>query len=830
MAIISREKLFAKLSDFSYRAMAQGTELCRAKRHAYVEVVHWLYQVMQHADSDLHRILGFFGIPRDVLLKDLHQALSRLPVRGTSGIDFSLQLEELVERGWLCGALQYDEPRIRTAHLLLGALSTPVLHNCLLAISPGFARIEAAVLSERLQEILGSSPENETRVTAYATDLDNGHDTAVARFTCDLTAAARNGKLDPVCGRTREIRLLMDILMRRRQNNPLLAGEAGVGKTAVVEGLALMIAAGEVPPSLQDARILALDITLMLAGAGVKGEFEQRLHQLIEEIQAASTPTLLFIDEVHTLVGAGGQAGTADAANLLKPMLARGALRTIGATTWREYKKYIEKDPALKRRFQVVRIEEPEPEAALSMVRSAVAALESHHCVRIQASALEAAVRLSHRYLPERQLPDKAMSLLDTACAGARLHQVTPPTALLELRERVACLSSGLHLSQQEEEEESRGKTSLDDLRGQLKAATDALVSQEAEWLSQAQLEQEVLVNGEHVAEVLQSWTGIPLTTLRQDAIASLMNLETHLAGRIFGQPQAMKAIAKRVQTAHAGLDQPEKPVGVFLLAGPSGVGKTETALALAELLYGGEQQLITINMSEYQEAHSVALLKGAPPGYVGYGEGGVLTEAVRRRPHSVVLLDEIEKAHSDVHELFFQVFDKGRMEDAEGNLIDFRNTLILMTSNVGSALISQHAEREDAGEALHEALQAELLRVFPAAFIGRLIAVPFLPLDEPMLKAIILERLACISERVLQRYQIAMSYEAELVDDLVRRCRESSSGGRRIDELLTQDLLPTLSLHLLAQQRDNVAISACRLKVENDRIVVDSISVDKKS
>ena len=464
------------------------------------------------------------------------------------------------------------------------------------------------------------------------------------------------------------------------------------------------------------------------------------------------------------------------------------------------------------------------------MVRSAVAALEAHHRVRIQASALEAAVKLSYRYLPERQLPDKAMSLLDTACASARLRQVTPPPTLLELRERVACLSSGLHLAQQEETRDNLGELSWDALRGQLKATTAELASHEAQWQSQSRFEQEVRVSGEHVAEVLQTWTGIPLTTLRQDAIASVMNLETRLAGRIFGQPQAMKAIARRIQTVHAGLEQPEKPVGVFLLMGPSGVGKTETALALAELLYGGEQLLITINMSEYQEAHSVALLKGAPPGYVGYGEGGVLTESVRRRPHSVVLLDEIEKAHPDVHELFFQVFDKGRMEDAEGNLIDFRNTLILMTSNVGSTLISQHAGREETEEGIHEALQAELLRVFPAAFIGRLITVPFLPLDESMLRAIIHERLARIRERVQRRYQIAIHYDPDLVDDLVRRSRQSSSGGRRVDALLTQDLLPTLSLHLLAQQRDNVAASACCLRMENNRVVVDVMSDHKTS
>ncbi|QBC03354.1 AAA family ATPase [Enterobacter cloacae] len=816
MTTISREKLFGKLSDFSYRAMAQGTELCRSKGHPYVEVVHWLHQVLRQPDSDLHRTLAFFAISPRELAQDVQQALARLPTRATSDIDFSLQLEELVERGWLCGELQFDATRIRTVHLLLGALATPVLRNALLAISRSFSRVDGDRLAENLSEILADSPENITADEPKAGVPQQGIDkeTAIARFTVDLTAAARSGKLDPVYGRSREIRLLMDILMRRRQNNPLLAGEAGVGKTAVVEGLALMIAAGESPPQLKDARILTLDISLMLAGAGVKGEFEQRLRQLTEEIQNSALPTLLFIDEVHTLIGAGGQAGTGDAANLLKPMLARGALRTIGATTWREYKKHIEKDPALKRRFQVVRINEPEPDAALLMLRSAVPALEKHHCVRIQASALTAAVTLSHRYLPERQLPDKAMSLLDTACAGAQLAQVTPPPRLAELRELAAAQDAELRQAQQE-----GGQESLAALQEALTESNAALAQLEAEWqAAQRQTAAEVRVDGEAVAAVLQTWTGIPLATLQQDELDTLTGLAQRLSQRVLGQPQAMEAIARRIQTARAGLDQPEKPVGVFLLAGPSGVGKTETALALAELLYGGEQQLITINMSEYQEAHSVALLKGAPPGYVGYGEGGVLTEAVRRRPHSVVLLDEIEKAHPDVHELFFQVFDKGRMEDAEGNVIDFRNSLILMTSNLGAEEI-QRLGRRGSPDELEEALQGALLQAFPAAFIGRLIAVPYQPLDEAMLTAIVSQRLARIAERVRLRYQAELNYDAELVAYLVQRCTQSASGGRKVDALLTQELLPKLSMCLLTHRHEQAGQRKCHLSFKNSEL-----------
>uniref|UniRef100_UPI0035C701F6 AAA family ATPase n=1 Tax=Serratia quinivorans TaxID=137545 RepID=UPI0035C701F6 len=814
MTTISREKLFGKLSDFSYRAMAQGTELCRSKGHPYVEVVHWLHQVLRQPDSDLHRTLAFFAIPPLELAQDVQQALARLPTRATSDIDFSLQLEELVERGWLCGALQFDATRIRTLHLLLGALATPALRNALLAISRSFSRVDGDRLAENLSEILADSPENITADEPKSGVPQQGIDkeTAIARFTVDLTAAARSGKLDPVYGRSREIRLLMDILMRRRQNNPLLAGEAGVGKTAVVEGLALMIAAGESPPQLKDARILTLDISLMLAGAGVKGEFEQRLRQLTEEIQNSALPTLLFIDEVHTLIGAGGQAGTGDAANLLKPMLARGALRTIGATTWREYKKHIEKDPALKRRFQVVRINEPEPDAALLMLRSAVPALEKHHLVRIQASALTAAVTLSHRYLPERQLPDKAMSLLDTACAGAQLAQVTPPPRLLELRELAAAQEEG-------------AQESLAALQEALAESNAALAQLEAEWqAAQRQTAAEVRVDGEAVAAVLQTWTGIPLAMLQQDELDMLTGLAQRLSQRVHGQPQAMEAIARRIQTARAGLDTPEKPVGVFLLAGPSGVGKTETALALAELLYGGEQQLITINMSEYQEAHSVALLKGAPPGYVGYGEGGVLTEAVRRRPHSVVLLDEIEKAHPDVHELFFQVFDKGRMEDAEGNVIDFRNSLILMTSNLGAEEIGRLG-RQGSPDELEEALQDALLQAFPAAFIGRLIAVPYQPLDEAMLTAIVNQRLARIAERVRLRYQAELNYDAELVAHLVQRCTQNASGGRKVDALLTQELLPKLSMCLLTHRHEQAGLLEYRLKLKNNQLTVDVIN-----
>ncbi|CAI2398817.1 protein disaggregation chaperone [Serratia proteamaculans] len=823
MAIISRENLFGKLSDFSYRAMVQGTEFCRAKGHPYLEIVHWLHQVLQQPDSDLHHLLNFFSISQVEFAHDVQQSLSRLPVKASSGLDFSLQLEDLVERGWLCATLQFNDTQIRTAHLFLGALSTPVLHNVLLAISRSVERIDSEKLSQCFDDILSVSPENYRVRSLPLEDEDIIRDkSAVSRFTFDLTAAARNGKLDPVYGRSNEIRLLMDILLRRRQNNPLLAGEAGVGKTAIVEGLALMIATDDVPPSLRETRILSLDISLMLAGAGVKGEFEQRLRQLSEEIQKAATPTLLFIDEVHMLVGAGGQAGTGDAANMLKPLLARGALRTIGATTWSEYKKHIEKDPALKRRFQVVQVAEPDPATALMMLRSVVPALETHHGVRVQPAALEAAVTLSARYLPEQKLPDKALSLLDTACAGACLAQVTPPVNLLELRAIVGSLSVGLRMAEDLVNcpDASREVATL---QRTLEEKSAELYQQEIVWTEkQQQIVNKVWVGAEEVATVLQTWTGIPVTTLHQDTLERLMTLAERLSQRVHAQPLAMETIARRILTAQARLGQPDKPVGVFLLAGPSGVGKTETALALAELLYGGEKQLITINMSEYQEAHSVALLKGSPPGYVGYGEGGVLTEAVRRRPYSVVLLDEIEKAHPDVYELFFQVFDKGCMEDAEGNIINFKNTLILMTSNLGGDEISALAARQESAETMQEALERVLLQFFPAAFVGRMIAVPYLPLNKTMLMAIVNNRLRSIAERLQQRHQMSLCYDENIVDYLVQCSMQSVSGGRKVDALLTHDLLPKLSMAVLTNQNGESSVRTCHLTLVKGEMTID--------
>ena len=863
MTDISRAKLFGKLDHLAFQAMESATSLCRLRGNPYVELVHWFQLVLQEPDSDLRRINQRFELDSGKLMTDLINALDRLPARSASVVDLSAQLDEAMERSWLYGALQLDAVRIRSGHVLLGVLGTSSLRHTLFAMSREFEKINREMLLEQFNDIVQRSPEQPAALTEGAkSTVPDQSSSALQRYTTDLTGQARRGELDPVMGRNDEVRQLIDILMRRRQNNPLLAGEAGVGKTAVVEGFAQRIVSGDVPDAFRQARVLALDIGLLQAGAGVKGEFEQRLRQVVDEVQAAALPTLLFIDEVHTLVGAGGQAGTGDAANLLKPMLARGQLRTIGATTWDEYKKHIEKDPALKRRFQVLRVEEPSPEVAVNMLRSVLPTLQAHHQVQILDEALHAAVNLSHRYLPDRQLPDKAISLLDTACARVRISQQAVPGVLADNRERLAYLRAEkamleteqaiglvdpermLKLEQQLRKEQHDGLglearwqveaawvEEIQQLRVRLRAeevgstaedvALHAALLERADLLLQrlqtahAQTSALVLpdVDAQAVADVLQGWTGIPVGTLQRDELDTILNLAASLEQRIIGQPHAMQAIACRIQTSRAGLDHPGKPVGVFMLAGPSGVGKTETALALAELLYGGEQNLVTLNMSEYQEPHSVASLKGAPPGYVGYGEGGVLTEAVRRRPHCVILLDEMEKAHPDVHEVFFQVFDKGWMEDGEGQVIDFRNTLILMTTNVGSEVLFNLRGGETA-EDLEQLLRPQLLNVFPPALLGRLVAIPYFPLSDSMLGSIVEMQLQRVVQRVQSRYQVPLHYDAALVAHIVSQCTDRQSGGRMVDSILTRELLPQLSRVFLQWTKDQKTPKSLRLEV----------------
>ncbi|MBB3640397.1 type VI secretion system ATPase TssH [Variovorax atrisoli] len=910
MTDIRRVSLFSKLNPMLYKALETATAFAKLRGNAYVELVHWLHQILQQQDSDLLRIIKRAGLNLDAVEQDLVRALDRLPHGATSISDISEHVDNAVERAWVYASLRFEATSIRGAYLLAGIIKTPGLRQVLSGISREFDKIVPDVLVAQLAPWTEGSPEDDFDAAEASTaggapavahhqgDGPAAGGSALAKYASDLTAKARAGELDPVYGRDDEIRQIIDILMRRRQNNPLLTGEAGVGKTAVVEGLASRLAAGDVPPSLKDVSLWVLDPTLLQAGAGVKGEFEQRLRQVIDEVEKSPKPIVLFVDEVHTLVGAGGQAGTGDAANLLKPALARGRLRTIGATTWSEYKKYIEKDPALTRRFQTIQVHEPTEPKAVLMLRGISAELEKHHGVLILDAALEAAVSLSHRYIPARQLPDKAVSLLDTACARVALSQHALPAAIEDLQRRIEVLGieSGIaereaaigvgepqrvediaaQVAQAKAELEVLEKRRVEEsalverivaLRKQLSPAAvpqaqtqagaseaedaDATANVEVDVdvdpdapsaepqrtpdeiraelneaqdkLSQLQGESPLIlaaVDAQAVATVVADWTGIPIGRMVRDDAQSVLRLGEILSARVVAQPDALETISRRIRTARARLDNPNKPVGVFLLCGPSGVGKTETALALSEALYGGEQNLVTINMSEFQESHTVSTLKGAPPGYVGYGEGGVLTEAVRRRPYSVVLLDEIEKAHTDVHEIFFQVFDKGWMEDGEGRHIDFRNTVIIMTSNVGTDLVMQLCEdptlRPDP-EPLAAALREPLLKVFAPALLGRLVVVPYYPLHAEALHRIIRLQLDRIATRLQANHGIALAYDDSAVELVARRCTAIESGGRMIDAILTHTILPRLSEEVIGATVSARKLAGVQLSAADD-------------
>ena len=890
MSEISRVALFGKLNPVAYKGIEGATVFCKLRGNPYVELVHWLHQLIQASDSDLHRIFKHFALDASRLASDITTALDALPRGATAISDFSPTIEKMVQEGWLYGTLQYGESAVRTGLLIVGAVKTQTLRNALYAISGEFRKIKPDDLFDDFAKIVSGSPED----TLAARDGSNvgggaapgeasgaiapaqlGKQEALKKFTVDLTAQARGGKMDPIVGRDDEIRQVVDILMRRRQNNPILVGEAGVGKTAVVEGFAQRIARGDVPPSLKEVQLLTLDVGLLQAGASMKGEFEQRLRSVIDEVQASPKPIILFIDETHTLVGAGGAAGTGDAANLLKPALARGQLRTIGATTWAEYKKYIEKDPALTRRFQNIQVDEPSETKAILMMRGVASTMEKHHKVQILDEALEAAVKLSHRYIPARQLPDKSVSLLDTASARVAISLHAVPAEVDDSQRRIEALETEIGIIAREaaigiptaEREESvnallaaekerlvglkkrwDGEKALVDrllslrakLRGSLQPIegtgsaleASAETAPEAKTLSEGeradvmtelrgvQAELATLqgesplmlptVDFQAVASVVGDWTGIPVGRMAANEIDTVLKLPALLGKRVIGQDHAMEMIAKRIQTSRAGLDNPSKPIGVFMLAGTSGVGKTETAIALAESLYGGEQNLIVINMSEYQEAHTVSSLKGAPPGYVGYGEGGVLTEAVRRKPYSVVLLDEVEKAHPDVHELFFQVFDKGWMEDGEGRSIDFRNTLILLTTNAGTDMIANLCKDPDLmpdPEGMAKAIREPLLKIFPPALLGRLVTIPYYPLSDEMLGKIVALQLNRIKKRIEARYKMPFNYDEDVVKLVVSRCTESESGGRMIDAILTNTMLPEISREFLTRTMNGTPI-----------------------
>ncbi len=911
MSEISRVALFGKLNSVAYKAIEGATVFCKLRGNPYVELEHWVMQIVQAQDTDWHRVIKHFGLDVNVLAKDITNALDRLPRGSTSISDLAENISDAVERGWVYGTLKFGESQVRTGHLLFGMLKTRSLAARLLGISKEFDKIKPDTLGDEFAKITAGSPEENLRASdgsgvggepgeasGAMSPASMGKQEALKKFAVDLTERARKGEIDPIAGRDEEIRQIVDILMRRRQNNPMLTGEAGVGKTAVVEGFALRLARGDVPPQLKDVSLLSLDIGLLQAGASMKGEFEQRLRQVIEEVQASPKPIIIFIDEVHTLVGAGGQAGTGDAANLLKPALARGNFRTIGATTWAEYKKHIEKDPALTRRFQVVQVAEPDEHKATIMLRGVASILEKHHRVQLLDEAIEAAVKLSHRYIPARQLPDKAVSLLDTACARVAISQHATPPEVEDCQRRIEALETESQIIEREsaigvDVAARRGgvdeklaaerarlvtlqarwteeKTLVDrilDVRKQLReggqpvdaAATNTTpeaapagnlqagnTEKPVDTGSQAGMPEEArqallaemrdlqakleTLQGESplimptvdetaVAAVVADWTGIPVGRMVKNEIDAVLHLADTLNQRVIGQRHGLEMIARRIQTSRAKLDNPSKPIGVFMLCGPSGVGKTETALALAESLYGGEQNVITINMSEYQEAHTVSTLKGAPPGYVGYGEGGVLTEAVRRRPYSVVLLDEVEKAHPDVHEIFFQVFDKGWMEDGEGRFIDFKNTIILLTSNAGTDLIMgmcKDPELMPEPEAVAKALREPLLKIFPPALLGRLVTIPYYPLSDEMMGAIVRLQLGRIKKRVMDNHKIPLEYGDDVVNLVVSRCTEAESGGRIIDAILTNTVLPHISVEYLQRLKDGTGLNKIRLGVQD--------------
>jgi type VI secretion system protein VasG len=894
VAEISRGALFGKLNEVSYRAIESATIFCKMRANPYVEVLHWLHQILQLQDSDLHRIIKAFELNPSRLASDLTAALDGLPRRAGTMTDFSAHLEDLVERAWVYGTLLFGESQIRTGHLIVALLKAPSLRNVLPAISGEFKKIKAETLSDDFAKLLGDSPEAHMAARDGSTikggaEAGSGGDgaapalmgkqDALNKYTVDLTAKARAGEIDPVVGRDNEIRQIVDVLMRRRQNNPILTGEAGVGKTAVVEGFAQRIVAKDVPPALLDVTLRTLDVGLLQAGASMKGEFENRLRGVIDEVHASPTPIILFIDEAHTLIGAGGQAGTGDAANLLKPELARGTLRTIAATTWSEYKKYFEKDPALTRRFQVVQIDEPDEAKALLMMRGLSGKMEKHHKVQVLDEALDAAVKYAHRYIPARQLPDKSVSLLDTASARVAISQHATPPELESCNRTIEALKVELDILGREAAI-GRNVAERQNRATQTLAEQQALAARlEARWREEKELALSILalraklsvpppaapeaesadnasrdrkpraeaplaldpaertklladlrqredalgklqgetplvltnVDVQAIAAVVSDWTGIPVGRMVRNEIGNVLNLAPSLGQRVVGQDHAMEAIARRIQTSRAGLDNPSKPIGVFMLCGPSGTGKTETALALAESIYGGEHNVVTINMSEFQEAHTVSTLKGAPPGYVGYGEGGILTEAVRRKPYSVVLLDEVEKAHPDVHEIFFQVFDKGMMEDGEGRLINFKNTLILLTSNVGSDLIAKMCSDPELmpdPDGMAKALREPLLKVFPAALLGRLVVIPYFPLSATMLDRIIRLQLGRISKRVAGTHRVPFTFTDDVVKLIAQRCTEVESGGRMIDAILTGSVLPAVSREILTRTMDGRSLA----------------------
>ncbi len=890
MAAIDLRSLVAKLNDPCRQALEAAAGLTLSRSHYNVEIEHYLLKLLDIPGSDMQACLTHYGVDMGALAAGLNGVLDRLKTGNSRAPALAPQVVTLAREAWILASLAGSASRIRSGHLLAALLNDDNLAAVAREASPEFGKIPPEALRNELANITsGTSEDAGGQAQASSPEAASAQARmaggALDQYTIDLTARAKAGKIDPVLGRDAEIRQVIDILTRRRQNNPILTGEPGVGKTAVAEGFALRIAAGDVPPSMRNVVLRTLDLSLLQAGAGMKGEFENRLKSVIEEVRNSPVPIILFIDEAHTLVGAGGAAGQGDAANLLKPALARGELRTVAATTWAEYKKYFERDAALARRFQPVVVEEPDLDSAVAMMRGMVKVLEDHHKVRILDEAVVESVRLSMRYIPARQLPDKSISVLDTACARVAMSQAATPAAIEDCRRRIELLTTAIGILEREAssgvehaedlermakekagaqtelaelearwEREKELVASLRDMRDRLEAgharaaappaagalADGGLAEAAPEDLdalrqtykaAQAELAalqgerplMQVSVDAQAVAEVIANWTGIPLGRMVANEIQTVLDLKPLMGKRIIGQDHALEAIAMAMRTSRAKLTDPRKPTGVFLMVGTSGVGKTETALTLAELLYGGGQNLTVINMSEFKEEHKVSMLLGSPPGYVGFGEGGVLTEAVRRRPYSVVLLDEMEKAHPGVQDIFYQVFDKGQLRDGEGRDIDFKNTLVIMTSNAGTDTIAKLCADPDTmpDEAgLLDALRPELLKIFKPAFLGRVTVVPYFPLSDETLRKIVVLQLGRIADRIEENYGATFEYPPELVDHIVAGSQVAESGARAIENMLSRGVLPEISERFLERMAQGQTVRSVGMSLDNNGVI----------
>lgn len=880
MATVNLKALVAKLNPVCKRGLEGAAGLCLSRTNYNVEIEHWLLKLLEPGNTDLTKLMKHYGVDPARVNRELTKALDGLKTGNARAPELSMDILDLMREAWVLASLDYAGTRIRTGYLLTALVLDRNLSGRLRSSCPELAKLSPEKLQAEVKAIIAGSEEDQYEVGqpsgpapqgAPGTPSPDSKTPALDQFTMNLTDRAKLGQIDPVLGRDFEIRQVIDILTRRRQNNPILTGEAGVGKTAVVEGFAMQVVAGDVPPPLRNVSVRTLDLGLLQAGAGVKGEFENRLKSVIAEVKASPTPIILFIDEAHTMIGAGGAAGQGDAANLLKPALARGELRTIAATTWMEYKKYFDTDPALKRRFQVVKVDEPDIARAVRMMRGLTATLEKHHKVRLLDEAVEEAVKLSHRYITDRQLPDKSVSLLDTACAKVALSQTSTPAPVMDCQREIEHLKTEIGICEREAAVGTDHDVRIKELKEKLAEVETRKVALEKRWVEEKKLAGDIslvrdkmekhiaavaankpdgkltelemntsraeldkldttlktlqgenplvlpVVGGQAVAEVVSGWTGIPVGKMVRNEIKAVLALKERLEERIVGQSHALEAIAQRIRTSRANLTDPRRPIGVFMFVGPSGVGKTETAIALAELLYGGDRNMIVINMSEYKEDHKVSRLTGSAPGYVGYGEGGVLTEGVRRKPYSIVLLDEVEKANESVQEIFYQVFDKGMLQDDKGSEVNFKNTIILLTSNVGTDTIMKlcaDPETRPDPEALATALRPDLLKAFKPALLGRITIVPFYPLGDEVLKGIIKLKLKAVVERTRQNHKATLTYDDALVDTIANRCKEVESGARNVDHIIAGTLLPTMAGEFLTLMAEGKPVTKAHIGV----------------